>query len=58
MNEGRGRRGRRLSVPVAWEDIAYLRRLQQETRLSLSSLARLLLRRGIAAHKRDRKLSE
>ena len=56
-NEGQRRR-RRLSVPIGHDDLAYLRRLQHETRLSLSALARLLLRRGIRAHKQDKKLSD
>lgn len=54
----RPRRRRRLSVPVTADDLSYLRRLQQATRLSLASLARLLLRRGIRDHQRDGKLSD
>jgi hypothetical protein len=53
-----GRRRRRVSVPVMNDDAAYLRRLQQETRLSLAALVRLLLHRGIQAHRRDKKLSD
>jgi hypothetical protein len=52
------RKERRVSVPVADDDLAYLQQLQHETRLSLAALVRLLFQRGMRAYQRDQKLSE
>jgi len=43
---------------VSDEDAAYLTKVQTRTHLRMSALTRLLLHRGIEAHRRDGKLSD
>ena len=55
---GNRRLPQRLSVPVSDEDAGYLTKVQTRTHLRMSALTRLLLHRGIEAHRRDGKLSD
>ena len=48
----------RISVPVSDEDASYLKRLQTKMRIPMSALSRLLLHRGLEAHRRDGRLSD
>ena len=48
----------RISVPVGDTDACYLERLRTKMGLRMSALSRLLLHRGIEAHRRDGKLSD
>ena len=48
----------RISVPLSDADAVYLVKLQSQMGLRMSAVSRLLLHRGIEAHRRDGRLSD